>query len=126
MSQNNGYVDGGRLVEAREKDVTVGDRKYRIRALRYEEIVELRGAMIDVSQMAIKARKGDVEREIDPKTMAAMRRLLVAGLVEPKLVLDPGAGATPDDLRYEDFFLVGAAIMTHSGAKMETGERIRP
>ncbi len=126
MSNNNGYVRGEDLPE-REKDVEIDDRKYLIRRLTYDQVIELRGAMVDVSQMAVDEKKGKgPPKEPDAKTIAAMRRLLVAGLLEPKLDADPKKGATPDDLPIEDFFVLAAAVMNLAGARRETGERVLP
>lgn len=122
----NGYVSAADLLAAREQDVQVGARRYRIRALNYDQVVELRGQMIDVTQMAIPKGAGREDRKIQPKTFAALRRIIAAGTVSPALGLDPAKGATPDDLAFSDFFALGTAIMELAGAKLSTGERVLP
>lgn len=122
----NGYVSAADLLAAREKDVQIGARRYRIKALNYEQIAELRGQMIDVTQMAIPKNAAKGDRKIDPKTLSALRRIIAAGTVAPQLGLDPAKGATPDDLAFSDFFALGTEIMVLAGAKMSTGERILP
>ena len=122
----NGYVSAADLLAAREKDVQVGARRYRIRALNYEQVVELRGQMIDVTQMAIPKNAAKGDRKIDPKTLSALRRIIAAGTIAPVLGLDPTKGATPDDLRFSDFFALGTAIMELAGARLSTGERVLP
>ncbi len=124
MSQNNGYVSAERLVEEREKEVVIGDRHYLIRRLTFAEFFELRGAMVDVSQMAVEDKSAP--KEPDAKTIAAMRRILVAGVKDPKLCTDPKKGATPDDLPFEDFFTLATEVMNLTGARRETGERVLP
>lgn len=121
-----GYVTTKELLSLREKDVQVGARRYRIRALSYDQVVELRGQMIDVTQMAIPKGAERGNGKIQPKTFAALRRIISAGTVRPELGLDPTKGATPDDLAFSDFFALGTAIMQLAGAKLTTGERVLP
>ena len=122
----NGYVSASDLIAKREQDVQLGARRYRIRALSYEQVVELRGQMIDVTQMAIPKNAARGDRKIDPKTLIALRRIIAAGTVAPPLGLDPAKGATPDDLAFSDCFALGTAIMVLAGARLSTGERVLP
>lgn len=122
---SNGYVRAEDLPEM-EKDVEIDDRKYLIRKLSYEQVVQLQGAMVDVTQMAVDAKQKRGTDRLDPKTGAAMRRLAMAGLIKPTLVDDPKKGKTPHNLPVQDLMILAGEIMKLAGATRKTGERVLP
>lgn len=125
MSSDNGYAAPEAIVAQRYRDVSTSQGKFQIRKLGMDKIIVLQRSITDIASMAVAVDKGQPPKDLT-KEMAALGRILIAGVAQPELFESPDDGPTPSDLSVTDAFVLFKEIMDLSGASRAEGERVRP
>lgn len=116
------------LAEARVRVEISGGRKVLVQRVSRVSIAVAIGGIPDVASLAIE--KNEKQSRITPaqadQAVKAIDRILIAGVLEPKLYPDPEKGPTPSDFLEADRMTIYRAIMDHSGWTRAAGEEVAP
>ena len=129
MHQDNGFLKEGDLVkEARLAVEISGGRKVEIRRVNRVTIAIAINGIPDISALAADAA-GDRPLKFTPtqaeEALRAMDKILIEGVLQPKLHAVSAEGATPSDFAEDDRLTIYHAILDHSGwSKKAAGEVI--
>ena len=128
MSQQNGFLDAGDLLKESRREMEIGDgRKIQIRRVGPGVLALALGNIPDLASLTSRSSERASENPAQAKTaMQAIEKLLIAGIVQPKLCADPADGPTPSDLLWADQLLIFNAILEHSGYSKGAAEKVVP
>lgn len=84
----------------------------------------------DVSSLAARAEGRQEDARLTPaqvkRAQDAIERVMVAGLLSPRLSQDPDAGPTPADFPYEDQLAIFNAVLELSGLSRRKADEVLP
>lgn len=128
MSENNYLTESALLSESRKAVEISGGRKVLIRRVSPSAFLQATGNIPDLTRLAEGAGAG--EKKVDPavgKTAAAaIEKVLLLGLVQPKLTADPAEGPTPSDFEWPDQLALFNAILEHSNWNKRAAGEVVP
>lgn len=132
MSENNGAgistVADVRALSRRVVPLPSG-LKVEVQRVGPDELAEILGHLPDVSILATMQDADGEAVAKRPETRAvlkAMKGLLLAGVIDPKLCEDPKVGLTVRDFPLEDQLLLFSEILKVSGFTKEAGGKVLP
>ncbi len=122
-TEENGYVNADRLLEESRKDVQISTGKVRIRRVGISVFMQAFGNAPDLSALMSGADEKNPPTGPRGDVLArGVRAILLVGVEEPKLCVDPAEGATPSDFSWPDQELLMIEIVKHSGFNKEAAE----
>jgi hypothetical protein len=123
-------LTGAELVKAGRKIVTLqSGQTVEIQRVSLATLAEVRGALPDLTVL-VKSAEAGTEAGLDLDALAKVQpkieRILIDGLVNPRLYRDAAFGPTPRDLPWLDQITVFGEIMSLCGQTIKAAEEVLP
>jgi hypothetical protein len=122
----NGKVTAGSLVASRAGEFETSVGTIVLRRLPLAEVFALRGAVTDLASMGADGEAARLGPEQVAEKMAALGRVIIAGVKEPVLTDNPEDGPTPADFPLDDQIAIFNAVLARAGLSVEEGRKLRP
>lgn len=130
--EGNVAVDPARLLARGRREVQTEVGTVIVRRVPMSVLAKSRGQVLDVQNLLKDRPEGEMDSPAflaSPQAQAMLdgtARIICAGVLEPKLFLDPKDGPTPLDFSPQDEAAILSAILELSGWTRAAAEEVRP